>query len=120
MAEALCSHFSDVYYFPAYEIVMDELRDYRFYDKDMAHPSDVAVDYIWKQFSTLSMSQETLGLMQAVLKIKRALAHRPFQQASPQHQAFILKQLEKNRSFTPKHAFSGIGLKKNNCSGHKY
>lgn len=102
MTEALCSHFPNVHYFPAYEIVVDELRDYRFYDKDMAHPSDIAADYIWKQFTSLCMNQETLQLMQAVLKIKKALAHRPFQQASSQHQAFLLKQLEKIEALSQK------------------
>jgi hypothetical protein len=95
LVEALCHEFPKVHYFPAYEIVTDELRDYRFYDKDMAHPSEVAVEYIWKQFTNLSMKQKTLDMMRAVLKIKRALAHRPFQQASSGHQAFLLKQLAK-------------------------
>ena len=93
--EQLCRHFSNVHYFPAYEIVMDELRDYRFYNKDMAHPAEVTIDYIWQQFTRLVLERDTHEQMQAILKIRKALAHRPFQQDSPQHQAFLVKQREK-------------------------
>ena len=85
--------------------MVDELRDYRFYDNDMAHPSDLAVDYIWEQFTNLSMSPQTQALMQSVLKIKKALAHRPFQQHSSQHQTFLLKQLDKIKSLNQKMPF---------------
>jgi len=65
-------------YFPAYEIVMDELRDYRFYAADMLHPSEVAVDYIYKLFSEAFFDSETTACMQLVNQYKNALSHRPF------------------------------------------
>lgn len=78
-------------YFPAYEIVCDELRDYRFYATDMLHPSQQAVDYIWERFAETFFSSKTKAFMNEWLPIKAALNHRPFNPESAEHRAFIEK-----------------------------
>ena len=60
-------------YFPAYEIMMDELRDYRFYATDMLHPSELAVDYIWQRFTENFLSDETKGFLKEWAEIQRLL-----------------------------------------------
>lgn len=74
--EQLSNIYDDVIYFPAYEIIMDDLRDYRFYASDMTHPSDVAVDYIYKIFSQSFFSEETNNLVHECEKLTRRLKHR--------------------------------------------
>ena len=74
--ERLCNQLDNLLYFPAYEIMMDDLRDYRFYASDMTHPSDVAVDYIYEIFSQSFFSEETRNLAQECEKLTRRLTHR--------------------------------------------
>ncbi|MGE4587810.1 MAG: GSCFA domain-containing protein [Mangrovibacterium sp.] len=87
-------------YFPAYEIVMDELRDYRFYAPDMLHLSQVAVDYIWEKFVRTMISPGSLKLADQVRQIVCAARHRPFFPASKEYQLFLRKQLEKINALT--------------------
>ena len=75
-------------YFPAYEIMMDELRDYRFYAKDMVHPNALAVDYIWEKFKLSWIDSGSYELMDEVDKIQKALLHRPFNPASEANAKF--------------------------------
>ena len=77
------------HYFPAYEIVLDELRDYRFYSDDMLHPSPQAVEYIWQQLAAHYFSPATHRFLEQWKPIKAALAHRPFHPESPEYQAFL-------------------------------
>lgn len=77
-------------YFPSYEIMMDELRDYRFYAEDMLHPSQTAIDYIWERFSESHISEASHSIMEEVANIQKALAHRPFNPDSDAHQRFLL------------------------------
>lgn len=72
-----CQFEFEVDYFPAYEIVMDELRDYRFYKQDLVHPNDLAVDYIWEKFRMVWLNPLSKPLMEKVGKIQRSLAHKP-------------------------------------------
>lgn len=74
--EKLLEHPSGPTYFPAYELVMDDLRDYRFYEDDMLHLSAMAVDYIWDAFSQCYFDDATISLWQEVSKISRAVSHR--------------------------------------------
>lgn len=74
--EELLGHPSVEGYFPAYEIFMDELRDYRYYAADMVHPSETAIDYIWEKFCTIFISGHTLRLWNEAARITRAMAHR--------------------------------------------
>ncbi|MGY0407935.1 MAG: GSCFA domain-containing protein [Polaribacter sp.] len=84
---------SDIRYFPSYEIMMDELRDYRFYAEDMIHPNKTAIKYIWQQFSTTWISSNSEKNMQEIEVIQKGMAHKPFNEKSVKHQQF-LKNLE--------------------------
>lgn len=76
-------------YFPSYEILMDELRDYRFYADDMLHPSQMAINYIWIRFLENYISEENHSTMEEVCAIQKALAHRSFNPNSDAHQKFL-------------------------------
>ncbi|HBK82894.1 MAG TPA: GSCFA domain-containing protein [Flavobacterium sp.] len=76
-------------YFPSFEIMMDELRDYRFYAQDMLHPSQTAIDYIWKCFSENYISTESQKIMTEVDDIQKSLLHKPFKPNSENHQMFL-------------------------------
>ena len=82
-------------YFPSYEIMMDELRDYRFYAEDMIHPNQIAIDYIWERFSETSISEENQAIMKEVETIQKGLAHKPFNPNSESHQQFLSKLQDK-------------------------
>ncbi|MGB6154124.1 MAG: GSCFA domain-containing protein [Pricia sp.] len=76
-------------YFPSYEIMMDELRDYRFYKADMVHPSQLAIDYIWEKFKQKWISEEEYPTIEQIGHIQRGLQHRPFSPDSEQHRKFL-------------------------------
>lgn len=90
-------------YFPAYELVLDELRDYRFYQSDMLHPSPQAVDYIYERFADTFFSKATHCFIREWQPIKKALAHRPFNPDSDEYKDFIKKTQEKLRCFSEKY-----------------
>lgn len=104
----LCSRIPDCYYFPSYEIMMDELRDYRFYAEDMIHPSGVAVDYIWQCFSESYFSSDTMKLIEAIGKIRKALEHRPFYPDSPSYYQFISQNLLKIQELKEKFPYLDV------------
>ncbi len=81
-------------YFPSYEIVMDELRDYRFYAPDMLHISEQAVDHIWQKFSSKLIAEESLKLTSQVLKIVKAMEHRPMRKEAEVYEKFLLYNLK--------------------------
>ena len=83
-----------VHYFPAYEILLDDLRDYRFYTEDMAHPNQLATDYIWQYFEGAFFDDKTKALCERIERVLAALAHRPFHPQSAEHQDFVKKQQE--------------------------
>ena len=78
-----------VFYFPSYEIILDELRDYRFYADDMLHPSPLAIRYLWERFSEIFFSPKTKQVIVAVQDIRRDLAHKPFHPESEAYQRFL-------------------------------
>lgn len=82
-------------YFPSYEIMLDDLRDYRFYEPDMIHPNNVAEDYIWDEFSHRYFEKNTLDFLRKWSKIKEAIAHKPFHASSPSYKTFVLKTISK-------------------------
>jgi len=84
----LNSLFSQTAYFPAYEIMMDELRDYRFYAADMVHPSETAVQYIWERFVETFFSEQTNAMIARIGKITAAANHRPLNPQSDAYKAF--------------------------------
>ncbi|MCP4977491.1 MAG: GSCFA domain-containing protein [Maribacter sp.] len=79
-------------YFPSYEIMMDELRDYRFYKSDMIHPNELAVDYIWEKFKSVWISSDAFSTMEKVGEIQRGIEHRPFNPDSEEHKKFLNAQ----------------------------
>ena len=97
--EQLSELFDQVSYFPSYEIVMDELRDYRFYTDDMLHISNAAIKYIWQRFSETYLSEESKQIQKQVEKYILAANHRPFNVNSDSHQAFIKSSLSKIHEF---------------------
>ncbi len=96
--DELMNKFSNLYYFPSYEIVLDELRDYRFYAEDMIHPNEVAVRYIWEVFNDTYFDDETKKLCQQWQNISRAMAHRPFNEDTDEHKQFLKQTLLKLKS----------------------
>lgn len=91
------------FYFPAYEIMMDELRDYRFYDRDLLHPSPVAVDYIWECFTKCYFSPATQAVMQEWQELKKSWEHRLLSPDSPQSREFAQKIVLKIEEFCRKY-----------------
>ena len=87
--------FPNFTYFPSYEIMMDELRDYRFYAEDMLHPNQIAIDYIWKLFIDSNIAVESSSVMQEVEEIQKGLNHRSFNPESEQHLKFLSKLHQK-------------------------
>lgn len=86
---------SNCTYFPSYEIQMDELRDYRFYEADMIHPNQLAIHYIWEKFKEVWISPKAYPLMTKVEAVQKGLEHRPFNPDSEQHQQFLKSLNEK-------------------------
>ena len=93
--EGITQSNSFVHYFPSYELMMDDLRDYRFFEKDMVHPNEIAIDYIWEYFQKSYFSTATKDILNQVQKIVAASQHRPFHSQTDAHQHFLRKQLEK-------------------------
>lgn len=96
-ADKLTKEMDNVVYFPAYEIVNDELRDYRFYREDMLHPTDQAVEYIWQRFGETFFSKQTRKFLEEWQPIRAALAHRPFNPEAEEYKKFLEKAKEGER-----------------------
>lgn len=92
LLRTLCGEL-DAEYFPSYEILMDDLRDYRFYEDDLIHPSKKAQDYIWEIFTETYFEQETININKIIKRIQLAAAHRPMNVHSNEHQSFIEKSI---------------------------
>ncbi|MGV9004811.1 GSCFA domain-containing protein [Flavobacterium sp.] len=89
-------------YFPSFEIMMDELRDYRFYAEDMLHPNRTAIDYIWERFSEGFIKETAFEIMQEVDSIQKSILHRPFNSSSPSHLKFLTQLTNKIQSLQNK------------------
>ena len=93
----VCGQFKNAHYFPAYEIMMDELRDYRFYKEDMVHPTDQAVRYIWEKFVDFAINSNEKPVIQAAFELKQMLHHKPLFPESEAYQKFeVLKEKKIN------------------------
>ena len=104
--DELCSRYPEqLHYFPAYEVVIDELRDYRFYADDMAHPSSQAVEYVWQRFVEHCTDEASHLFMAEWSKVARALEHRPFRPDSEQYRQFVLQNIEKIKNFKEKYPY---------------
>ncbi|WP_028912746.1 GSCFA domain-containing protein [Prevotella sp. MA2016] len=107
MFHVSCLMFN-VSYFPAYEIVNDELRDYRFYAEDMLHPSAQAVEYIWQRFSEVYLSDEAKAFIKEWQPLKAALNHKPFNPDSDEYRQFMDKTMLKIAALQKKYpTFAG-------------
>jgi hypothetical protein len=87
--------FENLYYFPAYEIVIDDLRDYRFYAEDLVHPNYSATQYVWEKFTEACFDEQTRKLLEEIHLLKLAYQHKPFNAASEAHRKFKQRYLEK-------------------------
>lgn len=99
------TELSDVSYFPSYEIVIDELRDYHFFSKDLVHPSEVAVDYVWDKFETVYCNEETKELSGKVKQIKNSLAHKSLYPNSDSHKNMVKEMTQKKDFLLNKYPF---------------
>jgi hypothetical protein len=97
------SSLSRISYFPAYELINDELRDYRFYQADMLHPSDQAVEYIWQRFSEVYLSDEAKAFLKEWAPLKAVLNHKPFDPESPDYKALMDKTMLKVAALSEKY-----------------
>jgi hypothetical protein len=100
--DKLIKQRKDCYYFPAYEIVMDELRDYRFFAEDMLHPNYQATNYVWEKMRLCLIENDTLELMDEIYKINAALNHKPRNPNSEAHKKFIQSTIQKIKSLKDK------------------
>jgi len=100
-----CHTLSELYpnveYFPAYEILLDDLRDYRFYDADMLHPSPAAIDYIWQKFSNAYFDDATQTILSKWHHLAKSISHIPFHNTSPAHQRFLIETLRQFDELRP-------------------
>jgi len=100
----IAAQSNNVDYFPAYEVMMDDLRDYRFYEEDMIHPSRLAQEYIWEKFSQSYFDPATSEALKQWQEVRKALLHRPLRPGSSSHRAFLkstLARLEELRAVLP-------------------
>lgn len=91
--QTITETYPDVYYFPSFEIMMDDLRDYRFYKSDMIHPSEEAERYIFDKFSTTYFDEDTLQFKKQWQPLRQAIKHKPFLPEAENHQQFLRKTL---------------------------
>ncbi|MBR1503080.1 MAG: GSCFA domain-containing protein [Prevotella sp.] len=102
-ADKVCRAYPGAGYFPAYEIVNDELRDYRFYKADMLHPSDQTVEYIWQRLSAVYLSEAAKTFLKEWAPLKAVLNHKPFNPDSEEYQALMDKTMLKVQELQKKY-----------------
>ncbi|MBY0482071.1 MAG: GSCFA domain-containing protein [Chitinophagaceae bacterium] len=101
----LVNKFNKLYYFPAYELVIDDLRDYRFYAEDLVHPNYQATQYVWEKLIGACMSEDTQMLMKEIADINLAYQHKPFNPDSNMHKAFLKSYFNKTKLLIEKYPF---------------
>jgi len=101
----LIEKLSKLYYFPAYELVIDDLRDYRFYAEDLVHPNYHATQYVWEKFVNACMNTETKSLMEEIASINLAFNHKAFNPTSQQHKKFMASYLDKTKYLQQQFAY---------------
>ncbi len=101
----LVNKFDKLYYFPAYEMVIDILRDYRFYDIDFVHPNYMATEFVLEKFKSACLDDESMQLMEELRKISLARKHKAFQPSTMAHQQFLRSSAEKTRELQKRYPF---------------
>jgi hypothetical protein len=93
------------FYFPAYELVIDDLRDYRFFAEDMVHPNYAATNYVWEKFVAVCIDEASQQLMKQINEVNAAMCHKPFNPTSEQHKKFLFTNAEKIKNIKEKHPY---------------
>ncbi|MEL7529855.1 MAG: GSCFA domain-containing protein [Bacteroidota bacterium] len=101
-AHQLSEQLAQVHYYPAYELLMDDLRDYRYYAKDLLHPNEQGEQYVWEHFEASFFAPQTQDLLKRWEKLRQALAHRPFQTDGEAYHKFLTNLLGKLKSLATK------------------
>ena len=115
-AEQVCAAFPGrVFYFPACELLLDELRDYRFYADDLVHPSPLAVRYVWERFAEWCLSPEARRVMAEVEDVRKALAHRPLHPESEQYKRFLGQIVLKMERLNGKYPYFDFQNERESC-----
>ncbi len=105
-------------YFPAYELVIDDLRDYRFYAEDLVHPNYYATQYVWEKFVDACMNDDTKKLMEEIAEIQTAFQHKPFNAKSNQHKTFLANYYTKTKQLQDQYSFIDLSTELNYFSQH--
>ena len=101
----LVAKFDQLYYFPAYELVIDDLRDYRYYAEDLVHPNYFATEYVWEKLTAACMNEKTRLLMQEIHSVNLAFKHKAFNENSIQHKKFLQSFYNKTAALQESHPF---------------
>jgi hypothetical protein len=101
----LLERLGKLYYFPAYELVIDDLRDYRFFAEDLVHPNYYATQYVWEKFVDSCISEDSKKLMQDIAEINNAFNHKPFNATSNQHKNFLKSYYDKVNQLQKQHNY---------------
>lgn len=109
-AHSLCESHGNVHYFPAYELVMDDLRDYRFFEADMVHPNNQAIEYVWDAFVKAAFDNEAQLIYPQVKQLLADAAHRPFHTNTAQYQKFAAVRTAKLQAFKQQYPFVNMGI----------
>ena len=107
--EEIVKSNKNTYYFPAYELLTDDLRDYRFYADDLVHPSTLAIEYIWQYFGDVFFDEKTKELNNRIEKITRSLEHKPFFPQSEKHKQFLAALQEEIKDFQAQYPYINLG-----------
>ena len=94
-----------IHYFPAYELVIDDLRDYRFYAEDMVHPNYAATGYVWEKFVASAIDENARTIMKEINDIRIAFSHKPFNPLSAEHKKFLQSYLTKTKTLADKYSY---------------
>jgi hypothetical protein len=101
----LVSKFDRLAYFPAYELVIDDLRDYRFYAEDLVHPNYQATRYVWEKFARSFMNEETREVMKGLDPVLSARKHKPIHPSSEEHRRFLRRAIDHCHALQAKYPF---------------
>ncbi|NOX89306.1 MAG: GSCFA domain-containing protein [Calditrichaeota bacterium] len=98
-------NFSGSFYFPAYELLMDDLRDYRFYEPNLTHPNQLAFDYVWEKFNQMFFDKSTLDALKDFSRLKKSLQHKAGNPESPAHRQFLRQTLKFTEELEKKYPY---------------
>lgn len=101
----LCNSLTNCFYFPAYELIIDDLRDYRYFKDDMVHPTELAINYVWDKFSKAYFSNQCLNIVKQIDEILKSENHRPRNTESENFKHFQQAVLEKKTKLTTKYPY---------------